>query len=413
MCWMGRFREHSTLSTPNSESEEGITAAICQTVWVEQKNKPGPSGMRTGGEHSCCEQVAVQHQPGSSARPPWGIMAKAAVPGISVGLRPEKRQQAWGSAERAQAPCRVRRGRHGAEGPAWGAEQPPWRWGAGPPLSRPAPAGSSGRRAPRAALWPRRRHLGVDGGGGGAAPPSAAAERGGNGGAARLRPLAAVARAPLLCSRWVREAGGGAPRAGGKWERGRRCGAEVAGKAAPATFGLAIKWRRAGGRSGSGVGGVFLGEKRGAGTARPGPVRSRRRLLAGPRRKRLAHAAAGPERNGRSPGGAGWRRLLHLGGKERRGQAGCARSPSPSWPSWHRELLRDGTTDCTSGPGPAPGVAGAGQRPWGSRNPTEPNRNRSGLRRVGLKLPCLGEVLVFSGQRRGSPIGELNTRSWT
>lgn len=58
MCWMGRFREHSTLSTPNLESEEGITAAICQRV--EQKKHPSPSGMRTGGEHSCCEQVAVQ-----------------------------------------------------------------------------------------------------------------------------------------------------------------------------------------------------------------------------------------------------------------------------------------------------------------------------------------------------------------
>lgn len=64
-----------------------------------------------------------------------------------------------------------------------------------------------------------------------------------------------------------------------------------------------------------------------------------------------------------------------------------------------------------TGPGPAPGVPGGGERPWDPQTQPNPTEIVPGLRRVGLELPCLGEMLIFSGQRGDLLIGELNTRS--
>lgn len=94
------------------------------------------------------------------------------------------------------------------------------------------------------------------------------------------------------------EVGAGPP----LWQGGR-------GKGGTAAFGLVLKWRRAGGWSGSGVGGGKVLGRSGArarhGSARSGEGGGGGGSVRGLLRKPLAHAAAGPERNGRSPGGAG------------------------------------------------------------------------------------------------------------
>lgn len=171
---------------------------------------------------------------------------------------------------------------------------------------------------------------------------------------------------------------------------------------------------------------------------RPGRLWARYKMEAGGRPEQLGCGGGG---GGGSPGSSGARArpgpeeaaAAPCGAPEeafgsRRGGAGAERPlPGQSWlkaapPSWGEGEARRGRV-CSepvavlakltpgscfvtapptvlTGPGPAPGVAGAGERPWGPTNPTE---IVPGLRQGGRKLPCLGEMLIFSGQRRGSP----------
>lgn len=198
----------------------------------------------------------------------------------------------------------------------------------------------------------------------------------------------------------MRDAGGGAP---GREESGT--GAAVAAERSrerrPGRLWARYKMEAGGRPERLGCGGGSAGS--GGARARPGPARPGPEEAATP-------CGALEEAFGSRCGGAGAERPLP-------GRSGLKAAP----PSWGEGEARRGRVcsepvpvmaklipgSCfVTAPPTAPsgsGGAGAGESPWGPRNPTEPNRHRARASAggTGTSLPQ-GDVGFF-GRRRGSP----------